>query len=338
MTFSVCFIERREGGSPSIERVFRAVADELNKRSIQTSFVKVPYGNGIFGVFLNLLLFRPPQADIFHITGHVNYLGLTVPKRNSVSTIHDLTILDLRSGFRRWLIEKLFFVWPSRRLKYLTAISPATKERLIESADISPETVRVIENPLLVSSNQKSTFRDTDPIILQVGTAPNKNVERLVEALAGIPCRLHIVGRISDSLRQRIQVLNISIINDESLDDVGIEEAYRNADIVTLCSTNEGFGLPIIEAQANGTLVITSDRSPMREVSGGGAILVDPDSADSIRDGILVGMENNELRSTTVQSGRRNVLRFEKSEIARQYLSLYKEILQEIELKRSSET
>jgi glycosyltransferase involved in cell wall biosynthesis len=335
MTFSVCFIERREGGSPSIERVFRAVADELNKRSIETSFVKVAYGNGILGIFFNLLLFRPPQADIFHIIGHVNYLGLTVPKSNSVSTIHDLTILDLRSGLRRWLIEKLFFVWPSRRLEYLTVISPATKERLIESSGISPEKVRVIENPLLVSSSQKSAFRDTDPIILQVGTAPNKNVERLVEALAGIPCRLHIVGRISDSLRQRIQDIKISLINDESLDDVRIEEAYRNADIVTLCSTNEGFGLPIIEGQANGTLVITSDRSPMKEVAGGGAILVDPESVDSIRDGISAGIRNSQLRDTTIEIGRRNVLRFEKSEVARQYLSLYNQILQEIELKRS---
>lgn len=327
MTFSVCFIERREGGSPSIERVFRAVAGELNKRSIQTSFVKVPYGNGVAGIFLNLLLFRPPKADIIHITGHVNYLGLTVPRNNSVSTIHDLTILDLRSGVRRWLIEKLFFVWPSRRLKYLTAISDATKIKLTKSARISPEKVRLIENPLLVSSTPKQ-IRDNDPIVLQVGTAPNKNVERLVEAIAGISCRLHIIGKISDQLRQRISELRISLIHDEWIDDTGIENAYRNADIVTLCSTEEGFGLPIIEGQATGALVVTSDRSPMKEIAGGGAILVDPASVDSIREGISAGITDNELRASTINRGRVNILRFEKSEIARQYLALYNDILQ----------
>jgi glycosyltransferase involved in cell wall biosynthesis len=331
MTFSVCFIERREGGSPSIERVFRAVADELSSQKIDTRFVSVPYGNGILGIFLNLLLFRPPQADILHIAGHVNYLGLTMPRANTVSTIHDLTILDLRSGFRRWLIEKLFFVWPSCRLRYLTAISKATQTRLIQSAGIPEEKVRVIENPLLIASSPKQAFSETDPIVLQVGTAPNKNVERLIEAVSGLPCRLHIVGKLSVHEERRIRELNISLIHDETLDDAGIEKAYRDADIVTLCSTDEGFGLPIIEGQANGALVITSDRSPMKEVAGGGAILVDPEDVDSIKNGISAALSDSEMRTNTIEIGRQNVHRFDRAEIARQYLSLYNEILRNLE-------
>ncbi|HQU94198.1 MAG TPA: hypothetical protein PLK77_18010, partial [Pyrinomonadaceae bacterium] len=75
-------------------------------------------------------------------------------------------------------------------------------------------------------------------------------------------------------------------------------------------------------------LVVTSDRSPMKEIAGGGAILVDPASVDSIREGISAGITDNELRASTINRGRVNILRFEKSEIARQYLALYNDILQ----------
>ncbi|MEQ1764141.1 MAG: glycosyltransferase family 1 protein [Pyrinomonadaceae bacterium] len=331
MTFSVCFIERRKGKSPSIERVFRAVADELKKEGFSPRFVTVPYGNGPLGTFLNLILFRPPPADVFHVTGHVNYLGLTLPPNKTVLTIHDLTILDLRSGVRRWLIEKLFFTWPSRRLRFLTAISDTTRTRLAESAGISPEKIRVIQNPLFLNPTLKLEFNDEEPTVLQVGTAPNKNIERLIEAVSGLRCRLHIVGKVSAALHQRIHDLEINFVNDVSLDDEGVEEAYRNADIVTLCSTDEGFGLPIIEGQANGAVVVTSDRSPMKDVAGGGAILVDPESVDSIRRGISSVVTNRELREAIVEIGRRNIARFEKSSIASQYVGLYEEILQESE-------
>ena len=116
MTFTVCFIERREGGSPSIERVFQAVAAELREKGIRTQFVKVPFGNGFLSTLLNLLCFRPPKADVFHVTGHVHYIALRLPPSRTVLTVHDLTILGLRSGLRRWLIKKLYFSWPSRRL------------------------------------------------------------------------------------------------------------------------------------------------------------------------------------------------------------------------------
>ena len=110
MTFSVCFITRREMVSPSIERVFRSVAENLEAKGVETMFSSVPFGDGIVGTFLNLIFFRPPKADLLHITGHVNYLGLVLPRDRTISTVHDLIILNFRSGLRRWLIEKLLFV------------------------------------------------------------------------------------------------------------------------------------------------------------------------------------------------------------------------------------
>lgn len=328
MSFSVCFIERREGGSPSIERVFRAVSGEIERSGISTCFVKAPYGNGLLGTFLNLLFFRPPQSDLYHITGHVNYLGLVLPKASTLLTVHDLTILNFRAGFRKWLIEKLFFVWPARRLTHLTAISEATRSKLARVANVPPEKIRVLENPLLVAESRGRPFNIKRPTILQVGTAPNKNVERLVEAIAGTDCRLHIVGPISTHLRTRAYELKIDMVNDESLDDAGIEKAYEDADIVSLCSTDEGFGLPIIEAQAKRTVVVTSDRPPMRDVAGEGAVLVDPDDPVSIRRGIDKLVCDQDLRNELIARGVTNLHRFEVSTIAKEYLDLYLKILE----------
>ena len=204
--FSVCFIERRESESPSIERVFRSVADNLEAEGVKTQFTQVPFGNGLVGTLANLALFRPPKADLLHITGHVNYLGLVLPQDRTIATIHDLAILNFRSGLRRWLIEKLYFVWPTRRLRFLTTISEETKTKLVRSSAIKPEKVRVIENPLLVSRNlQTRKFNESNTRILQIGTASNKNVDRLVEAISGLSCDLHIIGRISDDLRKKLE-------------------------------------------------------------------------------------------------------------------------------------
>lgn len=329
MSISVNFIERRDGDSPSIERVFRAVASQLQTLGIRSIFTAAKFGNGVVSTALNLIFFRPAKADVFHITGHINYMGMVLPKDRTVLTVHDLTILDYRTGLRRTLIEKLYFTWPARRLRYITAISQETKEKLLRLTALADEKVRVIENPLLISSSgsQIKGFAAVRPTILQLGTAPNKNLERLIRAVADIPCRLRIIGQLSPEIGELLEDLRIDYENGVGLSDSEVEQAYESADIVTLCSTDEGFGLPIIEAQAKGIPVVTSDRSPMKDVAGGGAFLVDPENIESIRTGILAVINDSHLREDLVSRGRENVCRFDPSRIAEQYKTLYEEVV-----------
>jgi len=70
------------------------------------------------------------------------------------------------------------------------------------------------------------------------------------------------------------------------LTDAELVEAYRRCDMVVFASLYEGFGLPILEAQAMGRPVITSNFGAMREAAGDGALLVDPYSVESIRDAV----------------------------------------------------
>jgi glycosyltransferase involved in cell wall biosynthesis len=92
-------------------------------------------------------------------------------------------------------------------------------------------------------------------------------------------------------------------------------------------SLYEGFGLPVIEAQKAGRIVITSDIEPMRSVAGSGAILVDPGSVTSIRDSIVSVMHDTQLREILVSEGFKNVERFDRRRICGQIVDLYREIL-----------
>ena len=107
--------------------------------------------------------------------------------------------------------------------------------------------------------------------------------------------------------------------------DEEIVQEYMNCDIVNLPSFYEGFGMPIIEAQASGRPVITSNIAPMSEVGGDAAVYVDPASPQSLLDGYLYAFDHY---NTIVEKGRENVIRFSVENIAKQYLKVYQILIQ----------
>jgi glycosyltransferase involved in cell wall biosynthesis len=96
--------------------------------------------------------------------------------------------------------------------------------------------------------------------------------------------------------------------------------------MVVFASLYEGFGLPILEAQAIGRPVITSNFGAMREAAGDGALLVDPYSVDEIRAAILRIKNEPALREELVCKGRENAERFRAPVVAARYAELYRQI------------
>ncbi len=326
----IVFVERKFWESVSLEKVFAQIDKSIPKDKFETSFVQLPYLNNLLGVVKNFIFFKKPEADIYHITGHIHYIALILPKKKTVLTIADLTILRTRKGLRRFIIKKLFFDLPVKKIKYITAISEATKDEIIQSTNCEREKIRVIEVPLqdILHLNAKKTFNTQCPTILQVGSAPHKNIINLAKALNGVNCRLRIIGKLNEELLNELKINKIEFTNDFNLNDGEIKDEYRKADIVAFCSIYEGFGLPIIEAQAMHTPVVTSNLSPMKEVAGGGAMLVNPEDILSIKDGILRIINDESLRNELITQGLENIKRFETSRVASQYESLYREIIE----------
>lgn len=331
MKTKILYIERKFWEFVSVEKVFRIIAENLNKEKFEFTFTQLPFGNSFTEIIKNLLFFRKAEAEIYHITGHIHYISLILPRKRTVLTIHDLGFLHTRKGFRRLILKKIFLDFPIKKLKYVTAISETTKSEIIKFTNCDEQKIRIIENPLRrFTGIKKKSFNSDCPIILQVGTAPNKNLKNLIEALNGITCKLRIIGKLDAPMLNCLNENNINYSNVFDLNDDEMEQEYCNADIVAFCSTFEGFGLPIIEGQANKTPVITSNLNPMKEVAGNAACLVNPFECKDIREGIIKIIEDDEYRNNLIALGIKNVRRFEPSKIVGTYEALYQEILSDI--------
>jgi glycosyltransferase involved in cell wall biosynthesis len=330
MKSKIVYIERKCSESVSLEKVFRQIAKSISKTKFEIAFEQLPYFNRLSGILKNFIYFQKPTADIYHITGDIHYIALLLPSEKTVLTIHDLRFLHIKKGLRRFVLKKLFLDLPVKRLNYITAISEGTKNEIIKYTNCASEKIRLIKNPLRehFSAAANKEFNSKCPTILQIGTAPNKNVINLVRALNGIKCRLRIIGRIGTELMNELKRHGINFEHNFNLSDAEIREEYVKADIVSFCSTFEGFGLPVIEAQAMRTAVITSNISPLREVSGGGATLVDPSSVSEIREGILRLIKDKTYRENLLEKGIENTKKFEPKVIASLYENLYQEIIE----------
>src|SRR5205085_5573662 len=94
--------------------------------------------------------------------------------------------------------------------------------------------IHVIENPMIegFESGDEKPFNEKCPLILQIGTAENKNLANLIEALRGLKCKLRIIGRLDAKMFETLRFCDVEYENNFGLDQNGIAEEYRVADIV----------------------------------------------------------------------------------------------------------
>jgi glycosyltransferase involved in cell wall biosynthesis len=154
------------------------------------------------------------------------------------------------------------------------------------------------------------------PFLLAVGTLePRKNLPRLLVAFAEAAAELHehhlvVVGPAGWGRALPSQAPPARVVLAGSVDEVSLHGLYAAADGLAHPSLYEGFGLPVLEAMAHGTPVLTSGRSSLPEVAGDAALLVDPADADAIAKGLVELVGDRELRARLAVAGPRRAAAF----------------------------
>ncbi len=325
----VAFLQRkvRKVGNYSVEMIFEDVRARL-ANDIDASVCYSRYESaGLFKRFYNCVEATFRQGEVNHVTGDINYIGFFLSRRRTIHTMLDCVFLERSTGIKQSVLKLFWLTIPVRRSRVITAISEATKKEILKYSDCDPDKIVVVS--VAISQRFKRSdkaFNKNKPVILHVGTAPNKNLPGLIRALKGVSCQLHIIGKQEEHYVALLKENGIDYLYQSGLSDEEMLQKYRDADIMAFASTYEGFGMPILEAQATGRVVVTSNLSSMPEVAGEAACLVDPFDEMSIRKGIQKVIEDDAYRNELIEKGFENIKRYNPDLIARQYLALYKKI------------
>lgn len=313
--------------SHSIERLYEDVRSrmpsDIQVKTSQNQFIS----QGLFSRIYDIFRAHRHHGDVNHITGDIHFITYLLKKQCTILTIHDFVTLKRLHGLRRWLFWLLWYWLPVKRCVVITVVSEATRKQVFRHLKCDKAKVKVIHNNVSEEFQPVPTsFDHQNPRILQIGTNPNKNIPRLAEALAGLTCTLVVIGHLTADQSEILKRFNIVYENHFNLSRQSLLTQYHRCDMLVLASTYEGFGLPIIEANAVGRPVVTSNCWSMPEVGGDAACYVDPVDISSIRDGILQVINDENFRARLVQGGFENVKRFRIDSIAEQYANLYRKV------------
>jgi glycosyltransferase involved in cell wall biosynthesis len=256
------------------------------------------------------------SCDVFLATN--SYLSVILSRIPSVAIVYDLMALDPSTSPNRRsaLIERLTLDLGVRRAQSLLCISQATADALVRRIpSAAPRTVVALlaATPAPEPIAPELATLPAPGFVLAVGTLePRKNLPRLVEAFGALPDELQrshplvVVGatgwrtgdtvRALDSLGDRCRRLG-------HVSDGQLAELYRRCAVFCYPSLGEGFGLPVLEAMAQGAAVVTSNTSSLPEVGGDAVVYADPADTASIAGALRELLEDPERRRALSEAG-----------------------------------
>jgi glycosyltransferase involved in cell wall biosynthesis len=288
---------------------------------------------------------RQLRPDVAHFTNGMVPLASPVP---TVVTIHDmsLTLYPRYHPPRRVLLNRPFVDLAARRADAIITVSQSAKRDIVRLYGLSPERVHVVHEAAAPAfrpvvdraelDRVRRRYALADRFILYVGTIePRKNLPKLIEGFAvrrkagDLPHQLVCAGPygwLSGDIEERIDHLRVSdairFTGYVPFDD--LPALYSLAEMFVFPSLYEGFGLPVIEAMASGTPVITGHVPALAEVAGGAVEHVDPLDAASLGDAMVALGRDRERREHLISLGLARARTFSWERAARETLDVYR--------------
>jgi glycosyltransferase involved in cell wall biosynthesis len=307
----------------SIEKVFNNLIIKISG----SKKVVLPYeSNNLFSIIKNIKYALKNQSNINHVTGDIHYLIPFFSKQNeNILTIHDTILLYRERGFKKIIFKIFWFHLPIKYANKIITVSPKTKNELVSLFPKYKNKIEVIPNFYLSTIKQnQSIFKQKYLNILFVGSGKHKNLTNVIEALNNLEVILTIVGYITESDLGKLKNNKIIYKNYFNISQEQLEQIYLCNDVLLYPSLYEGFGLPILEAQGYGLLVITSNIEPMNWVANSNsAILVNPNDHVEINKVIKDILEKKIDPFYYINNGYENLKRFDFDLILKQYFKIY---------------
>jgi glycosyltransferase involved in cell wall biosynthesis len=327
---NVIFFHRKPSKTDfSIETLFNNIIASLPPEVNPTISMSKYVNSGLYSKLYNMFeILLKKQGDINHVTGDIHYITLFLKKKKTILTIHDLNLFYTPNKIKHFIHKWFWIRMPIKRAQAVTVISWTTKQELLKYTNCEPDKIKVIYNCISPAfTPHPKIFNKTKPTILHIGCRPNKNLTGVIEAVKGLACRLEIIGSPTAEQLALLQKYQVEYSTQSGLSEQEVIQMYIACDILVFASFFEGFGLPIIEANAVERVVVTSNISSMPEIAGDAACLVDPHDIQSIRSGIMKVIDNDSYREKLIENGRKNKARFTAEQIANQYFDLYRQLL-----------
>jgi glycosyltransferase involved in cell wall biosynthesis len=284
---------------------------------------------------------------------HVQYIGPMVVRCKFVTTIHDVSWRRLPACFptRHRMLLNIFIPITVRLADAVITDSKASMSDIVSFFSVPPSRVHVI--PLGVSEVffERPRMEECEAVLSMYGlkrgyalylgvVQPRKNLHRLVVAVSLLRgfgmwkkgWELVIAGKLGwyyEHLMKAVCELGLGDVVKfiGYVEDEHLRHLYACARVFVYPSLWEGFGLPVVEAMACGTPVVTSDLGALKEIAEGAALLVNPYDVTSLANAIYELMSDDELCEKLSRAGRERAVHFSWRRTAEMTASVYEAVL-----------
>ena len=300
------------------------------------------------------------NCDILHCTSNTAPYSKKTPL---ITTLHDIIYMEgslskllmskaslyqkFGNLYRRIIVNKVV-----KNSKRLITVSNFEKENITNFFKLENKGIQTVHNgvnktfKVSIDANQisrvKTKYKLLENYVLHIANKdPRKNTKKVLIAfkeylkITNSTQKLLMLGCKKDDLKIMLKEIGAMEIYDHIfltgyVSDEDLPIIYQLSDLFLFPSLREGFGIPIIEAMACGTPVITSNTSSMPEVAGDAAYLINPNKTEEISKAILKIMSDNTFKKELIKRGLKRSKQFTWSNTALKVLKQYKELYKEI--------